>query len=195
MRKLIIMFLAVMLSSISVCGQNVVDQISILCNPKSTDFYVLKTGKYPTNFRTALRFRKLSSDSCAVDFICAELNGSDYSEFDYTDRKANINSVFAYAIVDSNGELALMGKSDNPTYIMIGDYKYRMISFNIDLGNARGFCINRFDLSALRLYFRDSLGSFDYTNDTGKDRADVIIYPDEIGLSNLYEQLSKILNN
>lgn len=189
------MFLAVILSSISVNGQNVVDPISVLCNPKSTDFYVLRTGKYPTNFRTAIRFRKLNSDSCAVDFICAELNGSDYSEFDYTDRKANINSVFAYAIVDSNGELALMGKAYNPTYIMIGDYKYRMISFNIDLGNARGFCINRFDLSALRLYFRDSFGSFDPENDTGKDRADIIINPDEIGLSNLYEQLSKILNN
>lgn len=195
MRKLIIMFLAVMLSSISVNGQNVVDPISVLCNQKSTDFYVLRTGKYPTNFRIALRFRKLSSDSCAVDFICAELNGSGYSEFEFQDRKADINSVFAYMIIDNSGEIALMGKSDNPTYIMIGDYKYRMISFNIDLGNARGFCINRFDLSALRLYFRDSLGSFDYTNDTGKDRADVIIYPDEIGLSNLYEQLSKILNN
>ena len=198
------MFLAVMLSSISVCGQNsqyglngmnVVDPISVLCNPKSTDFYVLRTGKYPTNFRTALRFRKLSSDSCAVDFICAELNGSGYSEFDYTDRKADINSVIAYVIVDSNGEVALMGKSYNPTYITIGDYKYRMITFNIDLENARGFCENRFILRVLRLYFSDSFGSFDYTNDTGKDRADIIINPDEIGLSNLYGQLRKILND
>lgn len=195
MRKLIIMFLAVMLSSISVYGQNVVDPISILCNPKSTDFYVLKTGKYPTNFRAALRFRKLSSDSCAVDFIFAELNGSDYSEFDYTDRKANINSVFAYAIFDGSGEVALMGKDDNPTYITIGDYKYRMISFNIDTENARGFCENRFILRVLRLYFRDSFGSFDYRNDTGKDRADIVIGPDEIGLLELYGQLRKILNN
>lgn len=189
------MFLAVMLSSISMNGQNVVDPISILCNPKSTDFYVLKTGKYPTNFRTALRFRKLSSDSCAVDFICAELNGSGYSEFDYTDRKANINSVFAYAIVDSNGELAMMGKAYNPTYITIGEYRYKLITFNIDSENARGFCEDRSILRVLRLYFRDSFGSFDPENDTGKDRADIIINPDEIGLLELYGQLRKILNN
>lgn len=189
------MFLAVMLSSISVYGQNVVDPISILCNPKSTDFYVLKTGKYPTNFRTAIRFRKLSSDSCAVDFICAELNGSDYSEFDYTDRKANINSVFAYAIVDSNGELAMMGKAYNPTYITIGEYRYKLITFNIGIESARGFCEDRSILRVLRLYFRDSFGSFDPENDTGKDRADIIINPDEIGLLELYGQLRKILNN
>lgn len=195
MRKLIIMFLAVMLSSISMNGQNVVDPISTLCNPKSTDFYVLKTGKYPTNFRTAIRFRKLSSDSCAVDFICAELNGSDYSEFDYTDRKANINSVFAYAIVDSNGELAMMGKAYNPTYITIGEYRYKLITFNIGIESARGFCEDRSILRVLRLYFRDSFGSFDPENDTGKDRADIIINPDEIGLLELYGQLRKILNN
>ena len=195
MRKLIIMFLAVMLSSISVYGQNVVDPISILCNPKSTDFYVLKTGKYPTNFRTALRFRKLSSDSCAVDFICAELNGSDYSEFDYTDRKADINSVFAYAIVDSNGELALLGKDDNPTSITIGDYKYRMISFNIDTENARGFCENRSILRVLRLYFRDSFGWFNSKDEADKNSVNVVIGPDEIGLLELYGQLRKILND
>ena len=198
------MLLAVMLSSISVCGQNnqyglngmnVVDPISVLCNPKSTDFYVLRTGKYPTNFRTALRFRKLSSDSCAVDFICAELNGSGYSEFDFTDRKADINSVFAYAIVDSDGELSLLGKAYNPTYIMIGDSKYKLITFNIDIESARIFCENRAIFRVLELYFRDSFGSFDPENDSGKDRAAIVINPDEIGLSNLYGQLRKILND
>ena len=195
MRKLIIMFLAVMMSSISVCGQNVVDPISVLCNPKSTDFYVLRTGKYPTNFRTAIRFRKLSSDSCAVDFICAQLNSSGYSEFDYTDRRADINSVFAYAIFDSNGEVALMGKNDNPTYITIGDYKYRMITFDIDLENARGFCENRSILRVLRLYFRDSFGWFDSNNAADKNSVNIVIGPDEIGLLELYGQLRKILNN
>ena len=137
----------------------------------------------------------MSSDSCAVDFICAELNGSDYSEFDYTDRKADINSVFAYAIVDSNGELALLGKDDNPTSITIGDYKYRMISFNIDTENAREFCENRSILRVLRLYFRDSFGWFNSKDEADKNSVNVVIGPDEIGLLELYGQLRKILND
>lgn len=195
MRKLIIMFLAVMLSSISMNGQNVMEPVKMFCSKECTDFYTIKTGKYPTEFRLAIRVRKLGDDRFAYDFIAAEKIGSGYSEFELQDRRADVNSIYGYSLFDVNGQLVSYAFEDSPNQVMINDYRYRIFTVESNKEDIRAFCNSYFIFRTMRLYFRDIFGRYESNADIGKHTVDIVITPDEEGQIKFYNQLSRLIGD
>lgn len=195
MRKLIIMFLAVMLSSISVYGQNVMEPVKMFCSKECTDFYTIKTGKYPTEFRLAIRVRKLGDDKFAYDFMAAEKIGSGYSEFESQSRRADVNSIYGYSLFDVDGKLVSYAFEDSPNQVMINDYRYRIFTVESNKEDMRAFCNSYFMFGVMRFYLRDIFGRYESDADVGKHSVDVVVYPDKEGLVEFYNQLSRLIGD
>ena len=128
MKRLIIILLTIITSSICVCGQDIFEPARFFCNRNSTDFYTLNTGNYPTNFKLALRVRQLGSDRFALDFIAAEKVGSGLSSFELQDRRADINSIYGYSIFDTNGKVTSYAFNES-NIVTINNYVYKIFSY------------------------------------------------------------------
>lgn len=189
------MFLAVMLSSISVYSQSVMEPVKMFCSKECTDFYTIKTGKYPTEFRLAIRVRKLGDDKFAYDFMAAEKIGSGYSEFELQDRRADVNSIYGYSLFDVNGQLVSYAFEDSPNQVMINDYRYRIFTVESNKEDIRAFCNSYFIFRTMRLYFRDIFGRYESNADIGKHTVDIVITPDEEGQIKFYNQLSRLIGD
>lgn len=191
MKRLIIILLAIITSSICVCGQDIFEPARFFCNRNSTDFYTLNTGNYPTNIKLALRVRQLGSDRFALDFIAAEKVGSGLSSFELQDRRADINSIYGYSIFDTNGKVTSYAFNES-NIVTINNYVYKIFSLECSREVMFNYYESGFVFRTIRLYFRDSTGRYETDSDVGKETADVLVENNQ-GLEDFYYQLRSIL--
>lgn len=192
MKKLIIILLTIITSSVCASGQDIFEPARFFCNKNSTDFYTLKTGNYPTNFRLALRVRELNSGRYALDFIAAEKVGSGLSSFELQDRHASINSIYGYSIFDISGNVTSYAFNES-NLVTINNYVYKIFSLECSREDMFRYYESGFVPRTVRLYFRDSFGEYKTDSDVGKETADILINEDNQGLEEFYYQLRGIL--